>query len=201
MELSTKEKLLSRTLFLLSKITSCRWIYNLIKKLNYFPDPSVRDTASEALGVLMKLLGEPTMTKLMPDLDPLKMNKIKEFAEKAEITGKKPKLQPEGGAAAAPPKASGAKVVKPGQPKKATVVKPGAAKKPVPKAPETSDEEDNYEAEFAAPLTKQAAPKTAATARAGSAPARKTSAPAAAARPRPGEDKLLKYILLMCYNI
>jgi len=135
----------------------------------------------------MKLLGEPTMTKLMPDLDAIKMTKIKEFADKAEITGKRPKLQPEGGAAPAA-KAGGAKVVKPGQ-KKATVVKPGAAKKPVPKAPESSEEEDNYEAEFAPPPTKPAAAKPAAAARAGSAPARKTSAPAsaAAARPRPGK--------------
>ena len=153
----------------------------LIVVLN-FTDPIVRDTASEALGVLMKLLGEPTMTKLMPDLDAIKLAKIKEFCEKAEITGKRPKIQPEGGAAAAP-KTGGAKVVKPGQAKK-----PAAGKAVVKKVvkPPSSDEEDNYEAEFAPP-PKPAAAKPAATARAGSAPARKTSAPAAAAaRPRPG---------------
>jgi hypothetical protein len=149
----------------------------------------VRDAASETLGVLVKLLGEPTMTKLMPDLDPIKMAKIKEFAEKAEITGKRPKLQPEGGAA--PPKAGGAKVVKPGQKRPAAGAKPGAAGKPKPVArppppTQSSDEEDNYEAEFAQPPPKTAA-RPAATARVGSAPARKTSAPAAAAaRPRPG---------------
>jgi hypothetical protein len=38
----------------------------------------------------------------------LKLGKIKEFAEKAEITGKRPKLQPEGESH------GGAKVVKPG---------------------------------------------------------------------------------------
>ena len=149
----------------------------------------VRDAASETLGVLVKLLGEPTMTKLMPDLDPIKMAKIKEFAEKAEITGKRPKLQPEGGAP--PPKAGGAKVVKPGQKRPAAGAKPGAAGKPKPVArppppTQSSDEEDNYEAEFAQPPPKTAA-RPAATARVGSAPARKTSAPAAAAaRPRPG---------------
>ena len=71
----------------------------------------------------MKLIGEPSMTKLMPDLDAIKMSKVKEFCEKAEITGKRPKLQPEGGNAAAAAKA-GAKVVKPGGPQK----KPAAGK-------------------------------------------------------------------------
>jgi len=134
----------------------------------------------------MKLLGEPTMAKLMPDLDAIKLAKIKEFCEKAEITGKRPKPQPEGGAAPAA-KAGGAKVVKPGQPKK-PAGKGAVVKKPVAKPP-SSDEEDNYEAEFAPPPKPAAAAKPAATARAGSAPARKTSAPAAAAaRPRPGKE-------------
>jgi hypothetical protein len=92
----------------------------------HLPDPIVRDAASETLGMLVKLIGEPSMTKLMPDVDPIKMAKIKEFAEKAEITGKRPKLQPEGGTAP-PPAKGGAKVVKPGGPQKksATGVRPG----------------------------------------------------------------------------
>ena len=95
-------------------------------KVNSFvSDPIVRDAASETLGMLVKLIGEPSMTKLMPDLDPIKLTKIKEFAEKAEITGKRPKLQPEGGNA--PQAKGGAKVVKPGGPQKkpSTGVRPG----------------------------------------------------------------------------
>jgi cytoskeleton-associated protein 5 len=81
----------------------------------------VRDAASETLGVLMKLIGEPIITKLMPDLDAIKMAKVKEFSDKAEITGKRPKLQPEGGNA--PTAKAGAKVVKPGGPPKKPIGK------------------------------------------------------------------------------
>jgi cytoskeleton-associated protein 5 len=159
---------------------------------NFFlvPDATVREAASFTLAALTKLLGEPVMTKLMPDLEAIKLAKIKECVEKTVVTGKRPKLQPEGSAAPAA-KAGGAKVVKPGQPKKPVA---GAAKaKPVARPPppaQSSEEEDNYEAEFAAAAPpKPAAARPAAAARAGSAPARKTSAPAAAAsaRPRPGE--------------
>ena len=66
------------------------------------PDVTVRDSASEALGVLVKFLGEgPVIVKLMPDLDSIKQAKIKEFSEKAELTGQpaasrapKPATQP-----------------------------------------------------------------------------------------------------------
>ena len=54
----------------------------------------------------------------MPDLDALKMNKIKEFAEKAELTGK-PASAIKQNAAAAKPKDAG-------KPAKAKVVKPEA---------------------------------------------------------------------------
>ena len=53
----------------------------LVEKLGH-ADANVRDGASEALGVLMKVLGEPTITKLMADVDPIKLAKVKEFMEK-----------------------------------------------------------------------------------------------------------------------
>jgi len=55
-------------------------------------DANVREAASEALGVLMKILGEPVMTKMMPDLEAIKLTKIKEYCEKTVLTGKCPKL-------------------------------------------------------------------------------------------------------------
>ena len=133
------------------------------------------------------------MTKLMPDLDAIKLAKIKEFAEKAEITGKRPKLQPE-----APPPGK-AKAVKPGQKKpSANAVKPKAV---APPPAQGSDEEDNYDDEFDPP-PKPAPVRPAATARLGSAPARKTSAQAAVARPRPGTIcyNLFSSIYILCFS-
>ena len=93
-------------------------------------DPGVRESVSEAIGVCFKILGEPTITKLLPDLEAIKMTRIKEFSEKAEITGKMPKQTPasgEGGASK-PAMNSKAKVVKPGAGKAGPkVVKPKAA--------------------------------------------------------------------------
>ncbi|QQP52548.1 Cytoskeleton associated protein 5, partial [Caligus rogercresseyi] len=74
------------------------YVNSLLEKLSV-SDPS-------ALGVLLKFLGESNILKHMPDLDNIKLEKIKEFAGKAELTGKTAaQLQ-----AAPPPKA---KVVKP----------------------------------------------------------------------------------------
>ncbi|XP_030375807.1 protein mini spindles isoform X2 [Scaptodrosophila lebanonensis] len=56
----------------------------LIKTLNE-SDPTVRDSSAEALGTLMKLMGEKTLAPLLMDVDPLKMSKIKECHDKAEI--------------------------------------------------------------------------------------------------------------------
>jgi len=86
------------------------YVSSLLERLSH-SDGAVRDAASEALGVLMKYLGEPLLTKLMPDLDQIKMAKVKEFAEKAELTGKPQKVAPP--PAAAPAKTKGPKVVKP----------------------------------------------------------------------------------------
>ena len=38
------------------------------------------------------------MTKMMPDLEAIKLTKIKEYCEKTVLTGKMPKIAPEGGA-------------------------------------------------------------------------------------------------------
>ena len=86
------------------------------------PDLSVREGASEALGVLFKVLGEQPMVKLMPDLEAIKLTRIKEFAEKTELTGKLPKQAISSGEGEVAK--SQAKVVKPMRGPK--VVKPGA---------------------------------------------------------------------------
>jgi cytoskeleton-associated protein 5 len=61
-------------------------------------DGTVREASAEALGTLVKFLGENKVTPFMPDLDKLKMDKIKEKAEAAQLTGKsqagKPKKAP-----------------------------------------------------------------------------------------------------------
>ncbi|XP_039231809.1 protein mini spindles isoform X2 [Drosophila yakuba] len=57
---------------------------SLVKTLNE-PDPTVRDSSAEALGTLMKLMGDKAVTPLLADVDPLKMTKIKECHDKAEI--------------------------------------------------------------------------------------------------------------------
>lgn len=56
----------------------------LLKTLNE-SDPTVRDTSAEALGTLLKLLGEKAVGPYLVDVDALKMAKIKECSEKAEI--------------------------------------------------------------------------------------------------------------------
>ncbi|KAL0278569.1 UNVERIFIED_CONTAM: hypothetical protein PYX00_000354 [Menopon gallinae] len=56
----------------------------LLKTLNE-SDPTVRDNSAEALGTAMKVVGEKVITQFMPDLDNIKLNKIKEFCEKAVV--------------------------------------------------------------------------------------------------------------------
>ncbi|XP_076268302.1 protein mini spindles-like isoform X2 [Rhynchophorus ferrugineus] len=61
----------------------------LTKNINE-SDPAVREASAEALGTLMKLVGEKAIGPFLVELekDNLKMSKIKEFYEKAEITVK-----------------------------------------------------------------------------------------------------------------
>lgn len=56
----------------------------LLKTLNE-SDPVVRDFSAEALGTLLKFLGEKAVGPYLVDVDALKMAKIKECSEKAEI--------------------------------------------------------------------------------------------------------------------
>ncbi|XP_044257889.1 protein mini spindles [Tribolium madens] len=61
----------------------------LLKNINE-SDPTVRDSSAEALGTLMKLVGEKAIGPFLVELekDTLKMTKIKECCEKAVITVK-----------------------------------------------------------------------------------------------------------------
>lgn len=89
------------------------YVSALLDTLNE-PDPTVRDMSAEALGALWKYLGENKVMPFMPDLDKLKLDKIKEKAEIIELSGK---------SAAPKPKKEAPKAVKPG-PK---IVKPEPA--------------------------------------------------------------------------
>uniref|UniRef100_A0A6Q2ZLY8 TOG domain-containing protein n=1 Tax=Esox lucius TaxID=8010 RepID=A0A6Q2ZLY8_ESOLU len=51
--------------------------------------PEVRDAAYEALGTAMKVVGEKAVNPFLADLDKLKLDKIKESADKVELPGKK----------------------------------------------------------------------------------------------------------------
>ncbi|XP_028419152.1 cytoskeleton-associated protein 5-A-like, partial [Dendronephthya gigantea] len=68
----------------------------------------VRDAAAEALGTLLKLLGERAMGPFVDQLDKIKLDKVKEFAEKAEVST----APSRGGGAAPAPAAAKAQPVK-----------------------------------------------------------------------------------------
>ncbi|XP_031420118.1 cytoskeleton-associated protein 5 isoform X2 [Clupea harengus] len=111
----------------------------------------VRDAAFEALGTAMKVVGEKAVNPFLSDLDKLKLDKIKESADKVELAGgkkaggaekkEKPTARP-ASVAEPPPKASG-------PPRKAPAAKSaGPAKKTRPstapsgkskKGPETKE--------------------------------------------------------------
>lgn len=111
----------------------------LIKHINDSA-PEVRDAAFEALGTAQKVVGEKAVNPLLADVDKLKLDRIKESADKVELAygkkggaaaGEKKETKPAPGKsapAAAPEKDS----AKPGMaPKKPTAAKPGG---PVKKA-------------------------------------------------------------------
>ncbi|XP_019130039.1 cytoskeleton-associated protein 5 isoform X2 [Larimichthys crocea] len=60
----------------------------LLKQVNDSA-PEVRDAAFEALGTAMKVVGEKAVNPFLTDLDKLKLDKIKESADKVELPGKK----------------------------------------------------------------------------------------------------------------
>ncbi|XP_023811787.1 cytoskeleton-associated protein 5 isoform X3 [Oryzias latipes] len=118
----------------------------LIKQVNDSA-PEVRDAAFEALGTVMKVVGEKAVNPFLADLDKLKLDKIKESADKVELPGGKKgaggaPVEKKPAAKAAPPpeapktsaptkKASGAAASKPsaGPPKKGKPASGGKAKK------------------------------------------------------------------------
>ncbi|KAJ3596332.1 hypothetical protein NHX12_002741 [Muraenolepis orangiensis] len=51
--------------------------------------PEVRDAAFEALGTAMKVIGEKAVNPFLADLDKLKLDKIKECADKVDLPGAK----------------------------------------------------------------------------------------------------------------
>ena len=107
----------------------------LLETLNS-SDPAVREASADALGALVKYIGEGKIFALMPDLDNLKQDKIKEKAEKIELTGSGAKKAAAKPAAAEPTKSSsGPRVVKPGaakpgKPESDSAAKPAASSKP-----------------------------------------------------------------------
>lgn len=83
-------------------------VSTLIKTLNE-SDPTVRDCSAEAIGTLLKLMGEKQVGPFLVDVDALKMAKIKECQEKAEIKVKVPgakKERPATAPSSAPPSKS-----------------------------------------------------------------------------------------------
>ncbi|KAL2089066.1 hypothetical protein ACEWY4_015965 [Coilia grayii] len=118
--------------------------------------PEVRDAAFEALGTAMKVLGERAVNPFLADVDKIKLNKIKECADKVELAGGKKA----GGGAAAPAAVSAAADKPPPKPPAAPAKKTptatsapakkgkpaaagggGAAKKSVAKKAETVETE------------------------------------------------------------
>ncbi|KAM4734479.1 cytoskeleton-associated protein 5 isoform 2-T2 [Anableps anableps] len=69
----------------------------LIKQVNDSA-PEVRDAAFEALGTAMKVVGEKAVNPFLADLDKLKLDKIKECADKVELPGGKKGAAGGGGA-------------------------------------------------------------------------------------------------------
>ncbi|KAJ8349386.1 hypothetical protein SKAU_G00245160 [Synaphobranchus kaupii] len=62
--------------------------------------PEVRDAAFEALGTAMKVVGERAVTPFLSDLEKLKLDKIKECADKVELVGGKKRAEGGGGGSA-----------------------------------------------------------------------------------------------------
>ncbi|XP_064481485.1 cytoskeleton-associated protein 5-like isoform X2 [Ornithodoros turicata] len=59
------------------------------------PDPSVRENSAQAMGTAMKVVGEKAFAPFLVDLDSIKMEKVKECFEKAEVVGRtKAKTEP-----------------------------------------------------------------------------------------------------------
>lgn len=105
------------------------YVTALLKTLGE-PDPGVRDASADALGTAMKLVGEKNIAPFLTDVDALKMEKIKEYFEKAVITVKIPGVKKE----ARPKTAPARPIPKAGSSDPKPVARPASAA-PVKKAP------------------------------------------------------------------
>lgn len=107
------------------------YVTALIKTLNE-SDPTVRDASADALGTAMKLVGEKTIAPYLTEVDALKMEKVKEYFEKAVITVKVPGVKKEARPQSAPakpaPQKGGSTEAKP-------VSRPASAVAPIAKKP------------------------------------------------------------------
>lgn len=112
------------------------YVTALLKTLNE-SDPAVRDASADALGTAMKLVGEKNIAPFLTEVDALKMEKIKEYFDKAVITvkipGVKKEVRPKSAPAKPAPKAGSTEakpVARPASglaPKRAPVKKAAAA--------------------------------------------------------------------------
>jgi len=62
-----------------------RPLINALMKTLSDMDATVRDNSAMAIGTAMKVIGENSLMPLIADVEPIKISKIKEFCEKAEI--------------------------------------------------------------------------------------------------------------------
>ncbi len=144
------------------------YVSALLDTLNH-SDPGVRESSSEALGVLMKILGEPAMSKMMPDLEAIKLAKVKEHCDKTVLTGKIPKA-PAPASSPTKPSPGNVKTVKSkGASNAKKVVKPVSATKPDPVRNEDADIQDDFTETPSAP-----APAASNVRKTSSAPPRRT---------------------------
>lgn len=110
------------------------YVTTLLKTLNE-SDPTVRDASADALGTAMKLVGEKNISPFLTEVDALKMEKIKEYFDKAVITVKVPGVKKDPRPKSAPAKPA----PKAGSSDPKPVVRPASGiaqkKAPVRKAP------------------------------------------------------------------
>lgn len=116
------------------------YITDLVKTLNE-SDPTVRDNSAMALGVMLKVVGEKQLMVFIGEVENLKMQKIKEAADKAELKVKisAPKAKKPAPKKEAPPPAAEPPPSTTAPPKKVIKagVKPGASSAGLPKREKT----------------------------------------------------------------
>ena len=110
----------------LPKKTLKSYLTPLIKNLSE-ADPGVRESAAEAIGAAYKAVGEKAVVPLLGEIEAVKLDKIKECAEKTVLLNMKG--EPRAGASAPKPAAAAAAAAPASatDKKKPTIVKPGGA--------------------------------------------------------------------------